>query len=181
MKPRRLAIPLMVPLMVPLLALLLSACDPHYNWRDYRSKDAPYSVLFPGKPATHTREVLLAELPVELPVKMTMTAAEVDDVLFAVGSAELADAAQAQGALLAMQTALARNINATITSQATAASGVQTTVSIEAKGMRNGQPALLMGRFIARDRRVYQVVVMGDQRHISREQVATFLDSFKLQ
>ena len=173
MKPRRLAIPLMV----PLLALLLSACDPHYNWRDYRSKDAPYSVLFPGKPATHTREVLLAELP----VKMTMTAAEVDDVLFAVGSAELADAAQAQGALLAMQTALARNINATITSQATAASGVQTTVSIEAKGMRNGQPALLMGRFIARDRRVYQVVVMGDQRHISREQVATFLDSFKLQ
>lgn len=164
-------------LAVPLLALLLSACDPHYNWRDYRSKDAPYSVLLPGKPATHARDVRLGELP----VRMTMTAAEVDDVVFAVGSAELTDTAQAPAALLAMQTALARNIGATIVSQATAASGPQTTISIEAKGMRNGEPTLLIGRFIARDRRVYQVVVMGAERHIAREQVATFLDSFKLQ
>ena len=164
-------------LAVPLLALVLSACDPHYNWRDYRSKDAPYSVLLPGKPATHTRDVRLGELP----VRMTMSAAEVDDVVFAVGSAELTDTAQAPAALLAMQTALARNIGATITSQATVADGAQTTVSIEAKGMRNGEPTLLIGRFIARDRRVYQVVVMGAQRHIAREQVATFLDSFKLQ
>lgn len=164
-------------LAVPLLALVLSACDPHYNWRDYRSKDAPYSVLLPGKPATHTRDVRLGELP----VRMTMSAAEVDDVVFAVGSAELTDTAQAPAALLAMQTALARNIGATITSQATVADGAQTTVSIEAKGVRNGEPTLLIGRFIARDRRVYQVVVMGAQRHIAREQVATFLDSFKLQ
>lgn len=164
-------------LAVPLLALVLSACDPHYNWRDYRSKDAPYSVLLPGKPATHTRDVRLGELP----VRMTMSAAEVDDVVFAVGSAELTDTAQAPAALLAMQTALARNIGATITSQATVADGAQTTVSIEAKGMRNGEPTLLIGRFIARDRRVYQVVVMGAERHIAREQVATFLDSFKLQ
>jgi len=164
-------------LAVPLLALLLSACDPHYNWRDYRSKDAPYSVLLPGKPATHARDVRLGELP----VRMTMTAAEVDDVVFAVGSAELTDTAQAPAALLAMQTALARNIGATIVSQATAASGPQTTISIEAKGMRNGEPTLLIGRFIARERRVYQVVVMGAERHIAREQVATFLDSFKLQ
>lgn len=169
MNPHRLAI--------ALLALLLSACDPHYNWRDYRSKDAPYSVLLPGKPATHTRDVRLGELP----VRMTMTAAEVDDVVFAVGSAELTDAAQAQPALLAMQTALARNIGATITSQATVADGAQTTVSIEAKGMRNGEPTLLIGRFMARERRVYQVVVMGAERDIAREQVATFLDSFKLQ
>ena len=164
-------------LAVPLLALVLSACDPHYNWRDYRSKDAPYNVLLPGKPATHARDVRLGELP----VRMTMTAAEVDDVVFAVGSAELTDTAQAPAALLAMQTALARNIGATIVSQATAASGPQTTISIEAKGMRNGEPTLLIGRFIARDRRVYQVVVTGAERHIAREQVATFLDSFKLQ
>lgn len=164
-------------LAIPLLALVLSACDPHYNWRDYRSKDAPYSVLLPGKPATHARDVRLGELP----VRMTMTAAEVDDVVFAVGSAELTDAAQAPAALLAMQTALARNIGATITSQATVADSAQTTVSIEAKGMRNGEPTLLIGRFIARERRVYQVVVMGAERHIAREQVATFLDSFKLQ
>lgn len=158
-----------------LLVLMLSGCDPHYNWRDYQGKDAPYAVLMPGKPATHTRDVQLGDIT----VAMTMTAAEVDDVVFAVGSAPLADAAQAPAALRAMQTALVRNIGATVTSQTAAAEGIDSTV--EAKGMRNGQPTLLIGRFIARERRIYQVVVMGAERHVAREQVAMFLDSFKLQ
>lgn len=158
-----------------LLAMLLCACDPHYNWRTYQSHDAPYAVLMPGKPATHTRDVQLGDIT----VAMTMTAAEVDDVVFAVGSAQLADAAQAPAALQAMQTALMRNIGATVTSQAAAGEGTDST--IEAKGMRNGQPTLLIGRFIARERRIYQVVVIGAERHVAREQVAMLLDSFKLQ
>lgn len=158
-----------------LLMLMLGGCDPHYNWRDYQGKDAPYAVLMPGKPATHTRDVQLGDIT----VAMTMTATEVDGVVFAVGSAPLADAAQAPAALQSMQTALVRNIGAAVTSQAAAADGAGSTV--EAKGMRNGQPTLLIGRFIARERRVYQVVVIGPERHVNREQVVTFLDSFKLQ
>ena len=160
-----------------LLAAALCACDPHYNWRDYQSKDAPYAVLMPGKPATQTRDVQLGAIT----VGMTMTAAEVDHVVFAVGSAPLADATQAPAALQAMQTALVRNIGAAVTSQAAAPDGAGSTVNVEAKGMRNGQPTLLIGRFIARDRRVYQVVVIGPEREIKREQVATFFGSFKLQ
>jgi hypothetical protein len=164
-------------LVLSLLALMLGGCDPHYNWRDYQGKDAPYALLMPGKPATHTRDVQLGDIT----VAMTMTAAEVDDVVFAVGSAPLADAAQAPAALQAMQTALVRNIGAAVTSQAAAADGAGSTVNVEAKGMRNGQSTLLIGRFIARERRVYQVVVIGPERHVNREQVAMFLDSFKLQ
>lgn len=160
-----------------LLAVALCACDPHYNWRDYQSKDASYAVLMPGKPATHTRNVQLGDIT----VAMTMTAAEVDDVVFAVGSAPLADAAQAPAALQAMQTALVRNIGAAVTSQATAADGAGSIVNVEAKGLRNGQPTLLIGRFIARDRRIYQVVVIGPERHIDRGQVAMFFDAFQLQ
>lgn len=160
-----------------LLALALCACDPHYNWRDYRSHDAPYTVLMPGKPATHTRDVQLGDVA----VGMTMTAAEVDGVVFAVGSAQLAAAAQAPAALQAMQTALVRNIGAAARPAAVAGPGAGATVSVEAQGMRNGVPTLLIGRFIARDRRIYQVVVIGPARHVDREQATTFLDSFKLQ
>jgi len=160
-----------------LLALALCGCDPHYNWRDYRSQDAPYAVLMPGKPATHTRAVQLGDST----VAMTMAAAEVDDVVFAVGSATLAEAAQAPAALAAMQAALVRNIGAVITSEASAVNGAVTTISVAAQGTRNGQPALLIGRFIAHDRRIYQVVVMGAERHFARDQAATFLDSFKQQ
>ncbi|KQQ33835.1 hypothetical protein ASF61_12400 [Duganella sp. Leaf126] len=165
-------------LAVPLLTLLLCACDPHYNWREYRSQEAQYTVLLPAKPATHTRAVRLGELA----VNMTMTAAEVDGVVFAVGSAELAEAAQAPAALLAMRTALARNIGAPLTGQATGQQdSPPMTVSVEATGVHNGAPTLLIGRFVARERRVYQVIVMGVERDLVRQEADTFLSSFRLQ
>ena len=63
-------------------SLLLAACNPTYNWRDYSSPDAPWRIMFPAKPATHTRSVDLNGMRVD----MTMTAAEVEGVTFAVGT-----------------------------------------------------------------------------------------------
>ena len=159
-----------------LMAAALSACSPQYDWRDYRANDAPYAVLFPAKPASQTRTVKLGELD----VSMTMTAAEVDGVVFAVGSAQLADAARAPAALEAMKTALVNNIAATVTNSAASASGAQTMLDIEAKGSRNGEPMLLIGRFIAKDKRIYQVIVMGREKSIVRDTVETWFASFKL-
>lgn len=159
-----------------LMAAALSACSPQYDWRDYRANDAPYAVLFPAKPASQTRTVKLGELD----VSMTMTAAEVDGVVFAVGSAQLADAARAPAALEAMKTALVNNIAATVTKSAASASGAQTMLDIEAKGSRNGEPMLLIGRFIAKDKRIYQVIVMGREKSIVRDTVETWFASFKL-
>ena len=159
-----------------LMAAALSACSPQYDWRDYRANDAPYAVLFPAKPASQTRTVKLGELD----VSMTMTAAEVDGVVFAVGSAQLADAARAPAALEAMKTALVNNIAATVTKSAASASGAQTVLDIEAKGSRNGEPMLLIGRFIAKDKRIYQVIVMGREKNIVRDTVETWFASFKL-
>ncbi|MEO5932147.1 MAG: hypothetical protein ABIQ08_01150 [Duganella sp.] len=159
-----------------LMTAALSACSPQYDWRDYRANDAPYAVLFPAKPASQTRTVKLGELD----VSMTMTAAEVDGVVFAVGSAQLADAARAPAALEAMKTALVNNIAATVTKSAASASGAQTVLDIEAKGSRNGEPMLLIGRFIAKDKRIYQVIVMGREKNIVRDTVETWFASFKL-
>lgn len=157
-------------------ALALSACSPQYDWRDYRSNDAPYAVLFPGKPASQTRKIQLDTVAVD----MTMTAAEVDGVIFAIGSAQVPDAAQGPAAIEAMKTALVKNIGATVTSNKAAATGLQSTLEVEAKGVQNGEPMLLIGRFIAKDKRIYQIIVMGREKNIVRETVETYFSSFKL-
>jgi hypothetical protein len=167
-----------------LAACLLAACNPKYNWRDYDSPDAPYRVMFPAKPATHTRPVNLNGLKVE----MTMTAAEVDGVMFAVGSAVAPDAASAQTALTAMKTALVRNIRATITREnasTAATAGAQgsarhSKIDIEATGSRNGIKMRLVGHFEARDNQIYQVIVMGQEKALAPEQTEQFISSFKL-
>jgi hypothetical protein len=160
-------------------AILFSACSPKFDWRDYRSPAAPYTVLFPGKPAVQTRDVNLGDDK----VSMHMAAAEIDGVTFAVGSAELPDAARAQAAIAVMKTTMAKNLNATITSEKQESSAIggaqRSTISIEAKGARNGEAMVLFGRFVAKDKRVYQAIVAGKEKQVDKDAVDTFLTSFK--
>jgi hypothetical protein len=167
------------------VCVVVSACNPTFNWREYRSADAGYRVLFPAKPSSMTRSIELAGTK----LNMTLTAAEVNEVNFAVGSAAVPDASEAQAVLGAMKTALVDNIGATVkresaSSSASAVDGAahrSSTIEIEALGSRQGLPVLLVGRFIAHDKRVYQVIVMGKEQRIVRENVDTFLSSFKLE
>jgi hypothetical protein len=163
----------------------LGACSPTYNWREYSSPDARYRVMFPAKPATYTREVDLGSMK----VNMTMTAAEVEGTIFAVGSGEAPDAQHAQAALAAMKTALVKNIGGTVTSEkaaaAAGANGAASTqaaaLNIEATGIHHGAPMRLIGHFESRDKRFYQVIVMGKAKSITPEQTEQFLTSFKPQ
>jgi hypothetical protein len=160
-------------LALPLLAaLVLGACSPKFDWRDFRSSDAPYAVLFPGKPASHTREVNLDGLP----VRMTMAASDIEGTMFAVGSAELANAEQAPAAVQAMKTAMLRNIGAAQPAETTKDGAFEVT----AHGMNRGVPMLMHGRFLARGKRVYQVIVIGPEKDFRKENVETFMSSFKL-
>jgi hypothetical protein len=171
-------------LLSALAAGVLTACSPTANWRDYSSQEAPFRVMFPDKPTVHKRSIDIAGMPVE----MTMTAVDVNGTMFAVGSAEAPDAAKAQAALAAMKTALVRNIGATVTKEkstaAAAASGTNRTqnasLDIEAAGVQNGTPMKLIGHFESRDKRFYQVIVMGKAKSISPEQADQFMSSFKL-
>jgi hypothetical protein len=86
------------------------ACSPHWNWREVKSNDAPFTVLLPDKPASHSRNIVLNDME----VTMLMTAAEVDGVNFAVGSIQLPDKTKTEAALNAMQFALIKNIQAQV-------------------------------------------------------------------
>lgn len=161
-------------------ALLLAACSPKYDWREVRGAGAPYTVTLPARPASHARIVDLDGVK----VTMTMTAAEADHVTFAVGTADLASPAQAQQAIVAMKTALVRNIGGTLRHEKTAAAGSgPMTIEIEAAGppapATGGQPRLLLARFIAHDKRVYQLVVVGAEKTEAREAADIFFTSFK--
>ncbi|TWI63731.1 hypothetical protein IP91_03703 [Pseudoduganella lurida] len=159
---------------LPILAaaVALSACSPKFNWRDYRSSDAPYAVLFPAKPSLQTRAVDLDGQQ----VRMTMAAAEIDGTMFAVGSAELADAARAQAAVDAMKTAMLRNIGST-TATEKARDGE---MDVEAHGASSGRALQLHGRFLARGKHVFQAVVIGPDQGVDAEQVDMFLRSLKV-
>ena len=171
--------------MCALACLTLAACSPKFNWRDYSSQDAPFSVMFPDKPTSHTRSIDLDGMKVD----MTMTAAQVDGNMFAVGTAEAPDAEHAEAALAAMKTALIKNIGATIHSEksgkASAASGARVArsaaIDIDASGVQNGQRMRLVGHFESRNKRFYQVIVMGKEKELSKENVEMFMSSFKLQ
>lgn len=154
------------------VALLLCACSPRYNWREIRGEGASYSIMLPAKPASHSRTINLDGNQ----VTMTMTAAEVDGVTFAVGTAELADAAKAASAVVAMKTALLKNIKGTVRREAAASAGSNVSFELEAAGE---QQRVLFARFLNRDRRVYQVLVTGKETAVPREAVDTFLASFK--
>jgi hypothetical protein len=159
------------------LALSLSACSPRHDWREVRGTDAPFVVLMPAKPASHSRPVNIGGTT----VVMTMTAAEVNGVTFAVGSAVFPDAAQAQAALAAVKTALINNIGGTVINEQAASDATPPTVSIsiEAAGPGGNGQRRLFARLVAREQRVYQVLAVGSAKAIEREAVDMFLDSFK--
>lgn len=154
-------------------ATVLAGCSPTYNWRDYSSGDGAFSVLFPAKPATHTRSIDLGGITVD----MTMTAAEVEGTTFAVGTAVAPDAALAQATLPAMRLALLRNIGA---GESTPDKGAAA-LDVEAVGKGNGRPVRLVGRFHAKGSRMYQVIVVGRPGAMPPEHTEQFLSSFKPQ
>lgn len=165
-------------------ALLLAGCNPTYNWRDYNAKDAPYQVLFPDKPSTQTRSINLNGLD----VNMSMAAARVEGTVFAVGSGEAPTEAAAEAAVDAMKIALVRNIGATIESEKpgkpsaarNAPAARSRAIDVVANGVQRGQPIRLVAHLESRNRRFYQVIVVGKPEHVTSEHVDMFLSSFKL-
>ncbi|AKZ64947.1 membrane protein [Herbaspirillum hiltneri N3] len=161
--------------LLALFACALTACSPKYNWREAHGEKIQFTVLLPAKPASFTRQIDLDGLP----VSMTMTAAEIDGVTFAVGAAELADAAQTPKALEAMRVALINNIGgAPVPATIPGKPAGDRTVDVVAAGTAGGRPVRLMARLLARDKRIYQVLIVGPEKSIEAEHAETFFTSF---
>ena len=154
----------------------MSACTPSHDWREIHGTNTPFSVLLPAKPSSKTREITLDGMA----VTMTMTAVEVDHVTYAVGAAALGDAAAAKKAMLAMKIALVGHVSGTISKEVVADIPTDSQIDLEAVGTPNGEPRIVVARFVAHDRYAYQAIVTGPKKSISRDNIDTFITSFKV-
>ncbi len=166
-------------LLTPLLLAAMVACNPALNWREVRGGDAPYTVLLPAKPTTFARPVDLNGLKVE----MSMTAAEVDGVSYAVASARVPDATQRTAALAAMQDAMLRNISANPPQErAVVLEGGTPAIEVTARGhaSTSKRAVVMHARFAQHGERVFQAVAIGPAEALTPEAAETFLESFTL-
>jgi hypothetical protein len=165
------------------------ACNPTFNWREYRS---PYgfAAVLPGRPQTVSREIKLPDAKVQ----MSMTSTGIGATLFAVGAAELppglsADPAARQRTVTHLREALVRNVNGSVTKSSAAtlpvppgdARKILTAEAIEATGRdANGRAVQLTARFFIVDDRLFQVVALGAEGEIPPDALDTFFASFRL-
>ena len=171
------------------LALTATACDPTFNWREFRSPDG-FAVMLPGRPQTVSREVKLPDGVVQ----MSMTSTGIGATLFAVGAAQLpaglsVEPAARERTIAYMRDALVRNIGASQVKQSMTTlpkpSGdsrkVLAAEAAEASGKDSGGRSVqLAARLFIVDDRFFQIVALGAAGEMPAEALETFLTSFRL-
>lgn len=165
---------LFIALSIPVV-ILLAACSPKFDWREVRGTESAFTVWLPAKPASFTREMTLNGVA----LKMQMTAADVDGVSFAVGSAKVSDASKIPGVLDAMQQGMLNNIHGLPEKENTQLSNLPGKNLIAYGKLANGQSVKFVGRFLAQGAWVYQLVIIGKEKSLTPEVVDTFMTSFK--
>ena len=166
---------------VLVFSLTLTACTPKFDWRQSRVGDAPGTILMPGKPAQLSREIRIGQQT----VTMQMSAARIDSIKFAIGAARMPNATEAQASIAVIKNSLLQNISGQITHDKSGVTNEAGIVTFNDQFEANGSnPGLRMvGRLVARDAWVYQVLVVGPgvamDRAADREAAENFLSSFK--
>jgi len=108
-----------------------------------------------------------------------MTAAEVDNMNFAVASAHIVDPTERAHALEAMQTAMLKNIASSQFSQKPIRlKNGAAAIEVVASGQAAQRTLVLYARFVASGERVYQAIALGPREQLSDEVAETFLTSF---
>jgi hypothetical protein len=171
------------------LGVVTSACNPTFNWREFRSPDG-FAVMLPGRPQTVSREVKLPDGTVQ----MSMTSTGIGATLFAVGVAQLpaglsAETAARERTIAYMRDALIRNVGASQVRTSMAALPVPAGDSrkvlaaqtAEASGQdKGGREVRVAARLFIVDDRLFQVVALGAKDELSPEARDTFFASFRL-
>lgn len=162
------------------LACAATACTPVLDWRDVRPEGAGLLALFPCKPSSHARRLLLAGVAVE----MNLFACTASGATYAVGFADMGEGQRVGPALDEMAEAAARNIGATAARPAVplridgatplAQAGRQQLHGQLADGQRVEEQVAVF----ARGTKVFQATVVGARLDV--EAVETFFGALRL-
>lgn len=153
--------------------LLLSACYPTYNWRELPIADGLATLAFPAKVDTAKRDIELAGMP----VTFVLTSADVNDVVFSVGWAQLpmqSTSEQRQAA----QRALVESLAATMGQPAPPTAFESDVFRLETN--RSGKPLAMVARVLVHYDIVMRVVASGPPDVLTDELATEFMRSLKL-
>ncbi|MCZ8016084.1 MAG: hypothetical protein O9274_10335 [Limnobacter sp.] len=157
----------------------LVACSPQFNWRTVPNADLGYMATFPDKPAQVTRTMDL----IGLQVPLTLQAAQVQGMYFAVGTVPLQGNLEGQGIALrdALALAVANNIAAEkpeLVSIQWLGKPVQE-MSLSGK-LPDGSVAFAHARFFEHQGTLYEVLLMGPGQRPAPEVLTSWLGGFSL-
>ena len=165
-----------------LIALALTACNPTFNWREWRPEGTPLQALMPCKPETAERSVPLGGSPTVL----HMHSCQAGGLTFALAWADAPDAAAVPATLIDWQRAALAAIRVDPALQAdpghrwtTTVAGATLTQGIVAQGTDpQGQSVQTRAVYFARGAQVFQAAIYGPT--ITDEVRTTFVDGLKL-
>lgn len=156
--------------------LLAGGCTPSYNWREMVVADGHVQAAFPAKVETETRNISLGGQT----LAFSLTTAQVDQAMFAVGSAPLPAAiAKDRAAREALGQALMRslyvNMGAPVPSPLPNFGD-----EIVARGRAGQQPAWLMARVWVTDTMLIDAVAAGTEQSLPVDPAQEFVRAVKL-
>lgn len=164
------------------LTIVVTACSPKFDWREIHDGNSSYTVLMPAKPSELSRNIQLGEQS----VTMHMTATQIDGVSFAVGAAKMSDATTAQMTISIIKNALIQKMAGHITHEKTSVANTDGKITfndefdaVSSAPNMTVSPTHMLGRLVARDAWVFQVLVVGPEKNIDKNAVEIFLTSFK--
>lgn len=159
------------------LALALAACSPGLNWRQVRPEAGGVSLLLPCKPDRASRSVPLGGRAVAL----SMVGCEAEGAMFALSTADIGDAGQAQAVLAQWQTLTLSHIRAGAEPQRLPfkVPGASTEpVRIQSRGQQaDGQAVEGQALYFAQGSRLFQAVIYAPR--IPAEADDTFFSSIR--
>ena len=160
-------------------ALVLSACNPTFNWRDVRPDGSRLALLMPCKPDKAQKAVSMVGQATDLMV----LSCDAGGATFGVAIADVKDAARATAALAQWQSATLSNMKAVANTPAAAiklAGLTSTGVMVKATGQRaNGQAVSSQAAYFAQDATVFQVVMYANT--IAPDVAETFFSGLKFE
>jgi hypothetical protein len=165
-----------------LLLLALAACSPKMDWREHHFDDGGFTMLFPQKPGQAERGL---NTPMGA-VTMKMYSVRIDETVLGAGFADFAQPLDAH-ALDVMRDALVKSLGGTLAGEKPVKSAGQDGIAgrevLITGALGHGEktaPGEMRARLYARDKRYYQVLLVGHKGMFNAEDADMFLNSFKL-
>lgn len=161
------------------LYLFIVGCTPKFNWRVVVNNEFQFTATYPDRPVKVTRTVNLNESDYSL----TLQAAKVDELMFAVGVIALNQENTVSQQQVKQALYLNMLSNLTVSNpnvQQKIFLGHQATY-IEANGrLPNGEPGRLLGYFFVQNNKLYEIIMLGPVELFNNEVKTQWFNGFYL-